>query len=241
MRPVPPTPVLLAVLLLVNGCHLGPKKQERARGELPESTLPRVAPETDGGASAPAPVRKGKVDLFPDWVIDASVGGVVGAVGVAPRGERSVREQLEEARLSGRLELASMFEVRLQRVGRHEIEEISPIAGPTPDERPRRNLVTVDRNLVDVVIAGSRQRALWFDPESEECYVWMVLDAKILDSAKPDVVEGVSVLEARDPATIPQAVRPVFLDRPPAPPLKAPEPPADKFEERIRPERTIRL
>ena len=121
------------------------------------------------------------------------------------------------------------------------IAETSPIAGPAPDERPRRNLVTVDRDLVDVVIAGSRQRALWFDPESGECYVWMVLDAKILDGAKAVVVEGVSVLEARDPAALPQDIRSVGRDPPPAPPPKALEPPAEKIDQRSCPVKTIRL
>ena len=132
-----------------------------------------------------------------------------------------------------------MFEVRLQRVGRNVVEEISPTAGP--DEGPRRSLVTVDRDLVDVVIAGSRQRALWFDPESGECYVWMVLDAKILDNAKQVVVEGVSILEARDPAALPQDTRPVVPDQPPPPPPKAPETPVERIEERINPVKTIRL
>ena len=76
----------------------------------------------------------------------------------------------------------------------------------------------MDRDVVDVVIAGSRQRSLWFDPESGECYVWMVLDAKILDKAKHVVVEGISVLVARDPADPPRDDPP--QDRPPQDPQK---------------------
>lgn len=252
MRPIPQTPALRFVAtalalsaVLVSGCHLAPRKHGRIRAELPLTAEP-----TDGGTGEPAPARQGepdKNDRLPDWVIDPSAEGVVGAVGVASKGERSTREQLEEARLSGRMELASMFEVRLQRVGRTEIEEIDQTTGPARDQSQRRNLVTVDRDVVDVVIAGSRQRALWFDPESGECYVWMVLDAKILDKAKQVVVEGVSVLTARDPTASVQDHPPrddrkeVVPDEPPTAPPKTPETPAEKIEDRRKPVSTIRL
>lgn len=260
MLPVPSTPppqylaafALAAALAVLSGCHLAATKHGLVRGIEP--TLPLAPAQEPGGgaASSPPPIRKDPNDL-PAWVVDPSGNGVVGAVGVASRRDRDAREQLEEARLSGRLELASMFEVRLQRVGRGEIEENGQTAGRAGDTSVRRNLVTIDRDLVDVVIAGSRQRALWFEPDSGDCYVWMVLDAKILDGAEQVTVEGISILRAGDPADPPR--NPVVESRPPPvpdpsetpvpseptpPPQPTPETPK-RIEESLRPLKTIPL
>ena len=41
-------------------------------------------------------------DRIPDWVINPTLGGVTGAVGVAARNDLGTREQLDESRLNGR-------------------------------------------------------------------------------------------------------------------------------------------
>ena len=145
------------------------------------------------------PVLQDKNQRIPEWAINPAMGGVVGAVGVASIKGLGVREQLDEARLSGRLELASMLETRLQTVGRSTLEENLMANEDGRGENSRRNTLGVDRDILDIVLAGSRQRALWFDPETGECFVWMVLDGGVLSQAQHYVVDDLSVFIANTP------------------------------------------
>jgi len=97
-------------------------------------------------------------DRVPDWVINPTIGAVTGAVGVAPKNHLSIREQLDEARLNGRLEIASMLELRVQRVGRSELEQDVRVERESRGDRSRKNTLGVDRNILDAVLAGSGSR-----------------------------------------------------------------------------------
>ena len=196
------------------------------------------------------PVLKDKNDRIPDWVINPSLGGVTGAVGVASTKKMGTREQIEEARRSARLELAAMLEARLQQVGREELEENMRVASGERGEQSRKSTLRVSRDILDTVLAGTRQRALWFDPENSECYVWMVMDGRILQSVEHRVVDSVSVFVANQ--AISQEYRPerrkpevpkVIVEAPDQPVEQAaPEPPktpVEKLEGNLKPIQTI--
>ncbi len=202
------------------------------------------------------PVLKEKNDIIPDWVINPGLDGVTGALGVAARRGLGTKEQLDEARLNARIEIASMLEARVQRVGRLELEQnVSSTGVENRSERARKDDLGIDRNILDMVLAGSRQRALWFDPENSECFVWMVLDGNVLQAADHYTVDSVSVFVASKPITTPY--RPQRRKQPPPqitieipatpaapPPLPTPEAektPAEKLEESLKEIQTIPL
>ena len=147
-------------------------------------TAPPATPAPPPPAPADDSVREeDKNDRIPDWVINPGLGGVIGALGVAPGKGMGTKEQLDEAKLNGRIELAGMLEGRVQRVSRTELEEDYQASESGRTEDSRKNILGVDRNILDMVLAGARQRALWFDPDNGEAYVWMVLDASLGQNA----------------------------------------------------------
>ena len=145
------------------------------------------------------PVLRDKNDMIPDWVINPNKDGVLGAVGVGPKCQLGTKEQLDEARLNARLELAQMLELRLQGVDRGQLEQQIQAEGESISDRSRKSILGVDRSLTDIVLAGTRQRALWFDPETDECFVWMVLDGKILEKVDHHITKDISVFVANTP------------------------------------------
>jgi hypothetical protein len=200
----------------------------------------------DGSITLNYPESDDINDRIPDWVINPAIGGVTGAVGVAPGNDLGMREQLDEARRGGRMELDSMLELRVQRVGRSELEQDIRVEGDQAADRSRRGTLGVDRNILDAVLAGSRQRALWFDIDSGECYVWMVLDGALLERVDHHVAKGVSIFVANqklpneykpkrksiEPPTV--IVQMPKAEKPEPAPVAAPEipePPKDPIEE----------
>jgi len=192
-------------------------------------------------------------DILPEWIINPTLGGVTGSVGAAAHNDLGMREQLDEARLNGRLELASMLELRVQRAGRTELEQDIRVENGQSRNRSRRDTLGIDRNILDVVLAGSRQRALWFDTTTGECFVWMVLDGAVLKRVDHHIKKDVSVFVAN--AAIAKEYRPdrtkpepptviVNVPQAPAPVAPAPEPekpqtPIGELEETLRPIETI--
>lgn len=154
------------------------------------------ASQSDGTITLDYPVLLDRNDALPDWVINPGIGGVLGAVGVGPVCRLGTKEQLNEARLNARLELAQMLELRVQGVDREQLEQQLQANGNTLSDNSRKSILAVDRSITDVVLAGSRQRALWFDPETDECFVWIVLDGKVLEMVDHYVTEDVSVFVA---------------------------------------------
>ncbi len=142
------------------------------------------------------PVLQDMNDRIPDWVINPAMGGVIGGIGVAPKKGMGTKEQLDEARLNARIELVTMLEGRAQRVGRTEIQESYQATAASRSEQSQKNILGIDRTILDGVLAGSRQRALWFDPDNGECFVWMVLDGAVLTNADQHVTDSVSVFRA---------------------------------------------
>ena len=195
------------------------------------------------------PTSTDKNDIIPDWVINPGLGGVLGAVGVASKSALGTREQLEEARLSGRLELASTLEVRLQSVGRGQLESQVNATTGGPIEDSRKSRMIIDRFISDMVLAGTRQRALWFDPANDECYVWMVLDGAVLQKVAHSSIQDVSVFVATVPIAMEykpkrreQVVPKVIVEAPQGPtPVAEPPGPVEKLESRLKPIETIPL
>ena len=62
-------------------------------------------------------------------------------------------------------------------------------------------MLGVDRDILDVVLAGTRQRAVWFDPKNDEAYIWIVLDGALLDVVDHHVEDGTSVFIANTVVT----------------------------------------
>lgn len=193
-----------------------------------------------------------KNDRIPDWVINPGLDGVIGALGVAPKKGMGTKEQLDEAKLNGRIELAGMLEGRVQRVSRTETEEDYDATEAGRTENSRKNILGVDRNILDMVLAGARQRALWFDPDDGEAYIWMVLDGAVLDNADHHVADGVSVFVANTPIAVPyipvrkqqEAPQVIVTPRatePPPPPPEEPKDPVEELEGKLKDIETIPL
>ena len=196
------------------------------------------------------------IDRVPEWVINPTLGGVTGAVGVAARNDLGRKEQLDESRLNARIELASMLETRIQRVGRTELEQDTRIEGGGDASRSRKSTIGIDRVILDSVLAGSRQRALWVDEDTGECYVWIVMDGAVLERADHTLSGDVSIFRANK--SIASEYRPdrrrfekptvIVTPRTPAPvvapvePEKEPEPPKtpiEELEDQLKPIETI--
>jgi hypothetical protein len=252
---------LLVATVFLTGCQTAkkepPKEDTTAQVGADESnaTVTRESRtiQVDGATSTrdgqtitlDYPVLQDKNQRIPDWVINPAMGGVVGAVGVASVKGLGMREQLDEARLSGRLELASMLETRLQTVGRSALEENLMANADGRSENSRRNTLGIDRDILDIVLAGSRQRALWFDPETDECFVWMVLDGGVLTKAQHYIVDDISVFIANKPIAEeykPQRAKvksPTVVVEAPAPAPEEPKEPVEQLEESLKPIQSV--
>ena len=187
---------------------------------------------------------------YPDWIVNPGIDGILGAIGVADKSPLGSKYQIEEARLSARLELARMLETRIQSVGRGELEEhrsaMGDPADPTTDSQARRSKLGIDRDITDIVLSGSRQRALWFDPLSNDCYVWVVMDGAVPGMADHTVENGTSIYVANRP--IASEYRPERQPEPRMPVKEVPAPavvptpestPIEKLEENLPPIKTI--
>ncbi len=155
----------------------------------PTSRISRVRLSTDA------------IEVRPDWVVNPAMGGVLGAVGVSSMNDLGTRFQIEDARYSARLEIARMLETRIQSAGR-DLTEQRIRATRENDDDPKANndsthsKIGIDRRITDVVLSGSRQRALWFDPMNRDLYVWVVMDGGILEAVSHTVSDDVSIFVA---------------------------------------------
>lgn len=262
-RPRGAVPVLAAVaaslsLSLTAGCQSSasaessPPREPVEREQVQVSVSGATATREGDTLTIDYPVLRDKNDRVPDWVMNPSLGGVIGAIGVASQRALGTREQLDEARRDARLELAAMLEARVQGVGREELQENTDVNGGERRENAAKNNLRVGRDILDVVLAGSRQRALWFDPDNGECYVWIVLDGRVLQSVNHSVVDSVSVFVASTPITNeyrPERRKPekptVIVESPdrpaPAPEPEQPKTPVEELEGNLKPIQTIPL
>lgn len=171
---------------------------------------------------------------LPDWVVNPTLDGVLGSIGVASRNDLGTSHQIDNARLSARLEIARMLEVRVQEIGRRDLEQHLTVDGNSGimDEGSHKSNLGVDRAIADMVLAGSRQRAMWFDPASGDCYVWMVMDGNVKTRADHYVENGVSVYVANQMiANEFRPERPKLAQPSPAPVVEVPEPPKGPIEQ----------
>ena len=229
-------------------------KHETERGEMQVKVEGANATRSGDTLKIEYPVLKDKNDRIPDWVINPGLGGVTGAIGVASRKGMGTKEQLDEARLNARLEIASMLEARVQNAGRSELEENTSVSGDDKSEQSRKTRLKIERDILDMVLAGTRQRALWFDPDNGEAYLWIVLDGRLLDVVDQHIVDGVSVFIANTPvaseykpqrrkAPVPkvyiQQAQPPQQEAKPEPKPEDPKTQAEKLEETLKPIETI--
>lgn len=245
---------LVAACLLATGCQ---GKNGTAPKTEAEVERMQMEIEVDGGTASRKgdtitidyPVLEDKNNRIPDWVINPGTGKVLGAVGVGPVCQLGTKEQLDEARLNARLELAQMLELRLQGIDRGILEQQTQAAGGNIQDSSRKSILGVDRSIADIVLAGSRQRALWFDPDNGECYVWIVLDSAVLDKVDHYINQDVSTFvantaienEFKPQRRIPKPPT-VVVDMPGAP-APAPEilEPVEELEAKLKELETIPL
>ena len=220
---------------------------EVERAELEVSVSGADATKSGDTLKIDYPVLQDMNDRIPDWVINPAMGGVIGGIGVAPKKGMGTKEQLDEARLNARIELVTMLEGRAQRVGRTEIQENYEATAASRSEQSQKNILGIDRAILDGVLAGSRQRALWFDPDNGECYVWMVLDGAVLDKVDHHVKDSVSVFSANTPINseyrskrrVPEVPR-VSVEAPDTPAATMPpRSPVDELETKLKDIETI--
>ena len=181
----------------------------------------------------------------PDWIANPATDGVLGAIGVAPRNDLGTREQLDNARRNGRMEIGHMLETRVQNVGRDDVEQHIQVtrtgAGDSLEHNndSQKSNLGVERNITDLVLSGSRQRALWFDPSNGDCYVWLVMDGSVPGMANHTVENGVSIYVANK--AVGSTYKPTWPSepKPPEPQPEAPAPviktPIEKLEESLKP------
>jgi hypothetical protein len=249
---------LIAACLLLVGCNTAgqgksatvtPAEAEVERQQMEIEVEGATATQRGDTITIDYPVLEDKNNRIPDWVINPGTGKVLGAVGVGPVCQLGTKEQLDEARLNARLELAQMLELRLQGIDRGQLEQQTQAVGDNIQDTSRKSILGVDRSIADIVLAGSRQRALWFDPDNGECYVWIVLDSAVLDKVDHYINQDVSTFVANTPIDNefkPQRRIPkpptVVVDMPDAP---APEPevlePVEELELKLKDLETIPL
>jgi len=252
------TGVLIAACLLMTGCNTAgqgknatvPKTEAGVERQQMEIEVEGATATKKGDTiTIDYPVLEDKNNRIPDWVINPGLGGVLGAIGVGPVCQLGTKEQLDEARLNARLEMAQMLELRLQGIDRGQLEQQIQAMGGNIQDSSRKSILGVDRSIADIVLAGSRQRALWFDPDNGECYVWIVLDSAVLEKVDHYINRDVSTFvantrienEFRPQRRIPKPPT-VTVDMPDAP---APEPevlePVEELEQKLKELETIPL
>ncbi len=250
--------VLVAACLLMTGCNTaGPGQDATVTPVEPEVGRQQMEIEVEGATATQRgetitidyPVLEDKNNRIPDWVINPGTGRVLGAIGVGPVCQLGTKEQLDEARLNARLELAQMLELRLQGIDRGQLEQQTQATGDNVQDSSRKSILGVDRSIADIVLAGSRQRALWFDPDNGECYVWIVLDSAVLEKVDHYINQDVSTFVANtriDNEFKPQRRIPkpptVVVDMPDAPaPIPEPLEPVEELEQKLKELETIPL
>jgi len=249
----------ISAAVLLAACASEPKSNSEPAPKAPEKKEAKVTVtgadakvEDDGSITLNYPENDDINYRVPDWVINPSIGGVTGAVGVASSRRLGMGQQLDAARWNGRLELASMLELRVQRIVRSELEENVRFFGgnATSDTGDaRRDTLGIDKQILDTVLAGTRQQALWWDTETNELYCWMIVDGKVLDRVDAYVVRDVSVFIATGFPTkeyLPERPQPeaptVVVNMPdtaPTPPPEKPKTPVEELEGSLKPIETI--
>ena len=141
------------------------------------------------GCSSSVPVKTGSdTEDQPDWV--QSMGRYdkgEGAVGSSPKSNLGTQVQREDAMLAARNELAKNIETKIQSVVSQTRQRLleQGIAGAS--ELGSLQTQNVIRGLVNLKLKKSRPIKQWKDPESDELYVWVVIEQADLDQMGEDV------------------------------------------------------
>ena len=180
------------------------------------------------------------LQVRPDWVSNPATGGVLGAVGVSSKNDLGTRFQIEDARYGARLEIGRMLETRVQSAGRDLTEQRIRATRSGDDEARANNDSThskigIDRRITDVVLSGSRQRGMWIEPGSQDMYVWVVMDGRILEAVEHSVADDVSIFVALQKImkeyVPPRPELVVDVENAPEAPALPPQSPAEELED----------
>ncbi len=122
-----------------------------------------------------------EIDDLPEWVQNfGDYPGGLGAVGSAPRSPLGAQMQRDKATMQARTTLARQLAVKVQNAltaSAKELQETAPDASQIIASEFTENTT---RQVVSQTLVGSRPKAQWRDPQSDELYIWVVIDEKDL-------------------------------------------------------------
>lgn len=120
---------------------------------------------------------------YPQWVLDPSVEGGLGAVGIATIGKAGLQFSKTEAMANGRDALARIIEVKVKNMVKNFAEQ----TGVGDAQTLEKVSMQVSKQISSVTLKGSMQKSMFINENRNEIYVWIVQDPDIL---KKEIVEA---------------------------------------------------
>jgi hypothetical protein len=130
--------------------------------------------------------------VYPDWVGDPGTNGQFGAVGISKTSLGGTAEEFPRALNAGRVELARSIQVKVQAAYTRfftEGGELSQGANGGTDAKIAAQEMSenVSKTLTNQVLQGSRQKAVFRDPNTKELFMWVVIDEAKLPMLKQQI------------------------------------------------------
>jgi hypothetical protein len=158
------------------------------------------------GCSSSTAVRQGTaLDDQPEWVqtlgdYSTNFPGKegIGAVASAPKSKLGSQVQREDALLAARNELATRIKARVRSVLSSTRQRLIEQGIEEAEELGTVNTQNAVQQKVDENLIGSRVVKQWMDPDSEELYVWVVLDGEGLAQMRSAIQREVMQQRLRD-------------------------------------------
>lgn len=139
-----------------------------------------------------APNAKVQEVTMPDWVMDPCTDGQFGAVGISRTSLGGSAEEFARALANGRTELARTINVRVQSAYIRFFTEGGSLnqatnGGVEAKTAAEEMSTNVSRQLTDQVLSGSRQKAIYRDPNTKEVFMWVIISPDKLEAIQAQV------------------------------------------------------
>lgn len=123
---------------------------------------------------------------LPEWYMEPSMGGNIGATGISEKSLGGMREQTNAAMQDASNNLARTISTKVQAAYTRyfsEGGEKSWAADGSVDKATIAQELTenVSRQLTNQVIQGAERKAIWEHPKSGDLYVWVVINPERRD------------------------------------------------------------
>lgn len=176
MRSVPALLTASAIALIVAGC-----------GETRSDNIASPA--------ATAPGAKTQEVTMPEWVMDPGTGGQFGAVGISKTSLGGSQEEFARALANGRTELGRAINTRVQAAYVRFFTEGGSLnqganGGVDAKIAAEEMSTNVSRQLTDQVLTGSRQKAIFRDPNTKELFMWVVISSDKLEAMQTQIKQA---------------------------------------------------